>query len=96
MYEIRLTEDAENDLQALDARWRATVIDALKRYLTHQPTAVSKSRIKKLRDLKLPQYRLRVDAIRVYYDVFDDHVIVYGIISKSTSTDWLNEKGQRS
>ncbi len=38
--------------------------------------------IKRLRGLKRPQYRLRVDDIRVYYDVIETNVEVLAIIGK--------------
>jgi mRNA interferase RelE/StbE len=93
MYELRLTTNAENDLRALDAKFRASVIAAMREHLTHEPAKTSKSRIKRLRELKLPQYRLRVATIRVYYDVGEDFVMVYGIVPKAASYDWLDEHG---
>ena len=44
-------------------------IDAIKSHLGTDPTKISKSRIKRLQALSKPQYRLRVDDLRVYYDV---------------------------
>jgi hypothetical protein len=41
------------------------VRDTISRHLRHEPTKVSKSRIKRLRGLSQPQYRLRVGDIRV-------------------------------
>ena len=41
------------------------VTEAIERHLTHEPTKISKSRIKRLRGLSQPQYRLRVGDIRV-------------------------------
>ena len=93
MYELRLTTNAENDLRSLDAKFRASVIDAMRTHLAHEPAKTSKSRIKRLRDLKLPQYRLRVETVRVYYDVGEDHVMIHGIVSKAASYNWLDEHG---
>ena len=64
-------------------------------HLPHDPTAESKSRIKRLRDLRKPQYRLRVDDLRVFYDVEMDEVIVHGIVEKTHADDWLQETGER-
>ena len=50
---------------------------------THEPTKVSKSRIKRLRGLSQPQYRLRVGDIRVFYDVTETTVHVLAIIPKA-------------
>lgn len=93
MYEIRLTRNAENDLRALDARWRTGVLAGMREHLSHQPTMVSKSRIKKLRELRLPRYRLRVGEIRIYYDVGEDYVMVHGIVPKDKSIEWLKVYG---
>jgi mRNA interferase RelE/StbE len=93
MYELRLTTNAENDLRALDARFRSSVIAAMRAHLTHEPTKTSKSRIKRLQELRLPQYRLRAETIRVYYDVGEDYVMVYGIMPKAASYKWLDENG---
>src|SRR4030095_605923 len=45
-------------------------------------TKTSKSRIKRLRGLRRPQYRLRVDNTRVFYDVIDEAVAVLAIVPK--------------
>lgn len=50
---------------------------------------LSKSRIKRLRELRRPPYRLRVDEFRVYYDVEGAVVTILGIVAKSASYDWL-------
>ncbi len=93
MYELRLTKNAENDLRTLDAKFRAVVLASMRTHLTHEPTKSSKSRIKRLRELRLPQYRLRIETIRVYYDVDKDFVMVHGIVPKADSGDWLDENG---
>ena len=62
-------------------------------HLTHEPTKVSKSRIKRLRGLSQPQYRLRVDDIRVFYDVTETQVQVLAIVTKAEAQSWLDEEG---
>jgi len=52
--------------RALPAHVRAEVRDAIEVHLRHEPTKVSKSRIKRLRGLSQPQFRLRVGDIRVF------------------------------
>ncbi len=69
--------------------------DALEVHLRHEPTRISKSRIKRLRKLTHPQYRLRVDDLRVFYDVEGDEVQVLAIVEKSGADDWLREMGGR-
>ena len=75
---------------------RAAVLDALETYLRFEPTKSRKSRIKRLRGMKRPQNRLRVDEIRVYYDVTEDTVEVLAIITKSEAQAWLEGKGERT
>ena len=94
-YEIVLAPEAVEDLQSLKASARAEVQDAMERYLRHQPTKISKSRIKRLRGLSRPQYRLRVgDQIRVFYDVTDNTVEVLAIVPKSEADQWLERYGE--
>ena len=63
-YEIILAPEAASDLKRLNARLRSEIRDALERHLRHEPTKTSRSRIKRLRGLSRPQYRLRVGEIR--------------------------------
>jgi mRNA-degrading endonuclease RelE of RelBE toxin-antitoxin system len=94
-HRIVITTNAAEDFKSLDARQRATVQDALKVHLTHEPTKESKSRIKRLKDITTPQYRLRVDDLRVFYSVIGTDVIVQGIVSKEGVNQWLKERGKK-
>ena len=78
-YAITLAPEAANDLKKLAARVRAEVRDAIEIHLRHQPTRTSKSRIKRLRAIAKPQYRLRVGEVRVFYDVDESTVFVLAI-----------------
>ena len=93
-YEIILAPEAANDLKRLKAPLRAEVREALERHLRHEPTKTSRSRIKRLRGLSRPQYRLRVGEIRVFYDVANSSVEVLAIIAKSQAEGWLREAGE--
>jgi mRNA-degrading endonuclease RelE of RelBE toxin-antitoxin system len=94
-YEILLAPEAVEDLQNLKANVRAEVQDAMERYLRHQPTKTSKSRIKRLRGLSRPQYRLRVgDDVRLFYDATEDTVEVLAIVPKSEADQWLERYGE--
>jgi mRNA-degrading endonuclease RelE of RelBE toxin-antitoxin system len=95
-YEIRITEYARADFLALDARWRSKVKRALEVHLRHEPTKVSRSRIKRLRGVRKPQYRLRVEEIRVFYDIGNDFVAVHGIAPKSQAEEWLSRYGEQN
>ena len=92
-WEIVLAPQAIEDLRRLSARHRANVRDALETHLRHEPRKVSRSRIKRLRGLSKPQYRLRVEEIRVFYDVRESRVEVLAIVPKSAAADWLEEQG---
>ena len=59
-HEIILAQEAVEDLKQLSARDRAIVIDALEIHLRFEPEKLSKSRIKRLKGIRKPQYRLRV------------------------------------
>ena len=90
-FRIELVAAAKADLGRLRGADRAKALDRIEMHLTHQPTGQSRSRIKRLRPGTYPPYRLRVDDIRVYYDVDETRqlVIVLGIVAKSASAAWL-------
>jgi len=92
-YEVILAPDAADAYKKLSAHIRSQVRDALEIHLRHEPTKVSKSRIKRLRGLSRPQYRLRVDEIRVFYDVKETTVEILAIIQKSEAQKWLDKEG---
>lgn len=91
--EIILAPEALQDLRRLSARDRAEVRDALEAHLRHEPTKVSRSRIKRLRGLSKPQYRLLVSEIRLFYDVHEEEVEVLAIVPKPEAAAWLEEQG---
>ena len=93
-YVIILAPGAVHELHALPAYHRAQVRDEIERHLRHEPTKLSKSRIKRLRGLSRPQFRLRVGDTRVFYDVTDTAVEVLAIVSKAQAEVWLEEHGQ--
>lgn len=94
-YKIIISQSAQKDFEKLDAKWRSSVKGAMKKHLENSPKQESKSKIKRLRGLRQPQYRLRVDKIRVFYDVNDDknRVEVLGFIMKPKTFEWLDKHG---
>ena len=68
-YSIEFTETALEDLRKLRAVDRSKIEDAIETFLRYEPERVTKSRIKRLRGMISPQYRLRVDDHRIFYDV---------------------------
>jgi len=88
-FAIVLAPEAVEDLKRLKAAVRGTVKDAMETHLRHEPVKTSRSRIKRLRGLSRPQYRLRVGDIRVFYDVAEGVVEVLAIVPKSETAAWL-------
>ena len=95
-FEIVLAPSAINELRRLRADTRSRVRDAIERHLRHEPTRLSRSRIKRLRGLDRPQYRLRVGEIRVFYDVVEATVEVLAIVSKDQAQAWLDQEATRT
>lgn len=95
-HRVTLSPQASAQFRGLCAYDRAKVRDAIDEHLVHNPTVESKSRIKRLRDLRKPRYRLRVEDLRVFYDVEQDEVVVHGIVEKNHAEEWLAETGERT
>ena len=93
-FEIILAPEAVGDFRSLRANIRSTVRDALETHLRHEPMKTSRSRIKQLRGLARPQYRLRVGEIRIFYDVSAETVEVLAIIPKTEAAKWLEQFGK--
>lgn len=92
-YSIVLAPEAVDDFRALGAHVRAKVRDAMETHLRHEPRKTSRSRIKRLRGLRRPQYRLRVDDVRIFYDVEDRTVEILAIVGKAETEAWLAQFG---
>jgi mRNA-degrading endonuclease RelE of RelBE toxin-antitoxin system len=88
-FEIVLAPEAVEDLKRLRASVRADIRAALETHLRHEPKKVSRSRTKRLRGLRKPQYRLRVGEVRIFYDVTETTVEVLAIAAKSEAQSWL-------
>ncbi len=94
-YDILFAPEAVEDLTNLPASVRAEVRGCVERHLRHEPAKTSRSRIKRLRGLSRPQYRLRVgDDVRVFYDVTEDEVEILAIVQKSEALQWLEHYGE--
>lgn len=92
--EIILSPEAVDDLRDLKANIWAAVRDAIEEHLRHEPTKTSKSRVKRLQGLSLPQYRLRVEDVRVFYDVAEKTAEILAIVSKDEADKWLRKAGE--
>lgn len=93
-YEIVLAPEAVEDLARLHSSRRAEVRDALETHLRYEPDQTSRTRIKRLRGLSHPKFRLRVGEIRVFYDIEGDSVQVLAVVSKSDAAAWLEAWGE--
>src|SRR5207244_12581256 len=91
---ILLAPEAVEDLRRLKAKERSAVKEALETHLRHEPTKTSRSRIKRLRGVARPQYRLRVEEVRVFYDVSGSDVQVLAIVPKPEAESWLAQFGR--
>ena len=88
-FSIVLAPEAVEDFKKLKANIRADVRAALETYLRHGPEKVGRSRIKRLRGIRRPQYRRRVGEVRVFYDVSGATVEILAIVAKSEAAQWL-------
>ena len=91
-YDLVLAPEAARQYTGLPADFRAQVRDTLEKHLRHDPGRTSRSRIKRLRGIVRPQYRLWVGEIRVYYDVAGAVVEILAVIRKSEAERWLAER----
>jgi len=92
---ILLAPEALEDLRRLEPGVRSGVRAAIELHLRHEPTKVSRSRIKRLRGLQRPQFRLRIGDVRVFYDVIGSEVQVLFVAEKATAAERLAEFGER-
>ncbi len=88
-YQIRYSSEAVEQLKKLRVFDRTAILDQVGQVLTVDPTVVSKSRIKRLREPAPTQYRLRLGEFRVFYDVEEEAVLVIQVLSKQDSIEYL-------
>ena len=69
-FEVLFEPDAIEHLQSLSARDRTTVLDAVRKQLTHTPTRETRNR-KQLQPNPLARWELRVGSFRVFYDCIE-------------------------
>jgi len=95
-YEITFAPEALEDLKRAPKTDAKTVLDGIEHHLRHTPELISRSRIKRLRALHSPQYRLRLDDWRVFYDVEEREVWIRGVVRKPDANAWLEQFGDPS
>jgi mRNA-degrading endonuclease RelE of RelBE toxin-antitoxin system len=70
-YRIEYSPDVENHLRALTARQRSLVLDTVVSQLAHAPNVETRNR-KPMRPNPIAPWELRIDRLRVYYDVQEE------------------------
>ena len=88
-FAIVLAPEAVEDFKGLKANVRADIRAALETHLRHEPKKVSRSRIKRLRGLRKPQYRLRIGEVQIFYDVTGTTVEILATVAKLEADSWL-------
>jgi mRNA-degrading endonuclease RelE of RelBE toxin-antitoxin system len=88
-YEIRYSNEAVEQLKRLRAFDRTAILDQIEQLLRVNLAAVSKSRIKLLREPAPTQYRLRVGEFRIFDDVAEEVVLIIQVLSKHDSIGYL-------
>ena len=93
VYEIILKRSAIADLDALRKYDATQIADPMERHLQHDPTKESKNRIKRLRGLSNPDYRLRVGDYRVFYVADEDarRIDVLRVMHKNQTLPYYKE-----
>lgn len=69
-YRIEYTKETKGHLQALSARQRSILLDAVEAQLADQPAVQTRNR-KRMRPNVLATWELRVGNLRVYYEVIE-------------------------
>ncbi len=94
-YEVVIARNGLEQYKKLDARRRSALKRAMRDHLETAPRHESKSRIKRPRGLRQPQYRLRVGEMRIFYDVneVENRVEVLGFVKKPDTSRWLRDYG---
>ena len=70
-YHIEYSPATDDHLRALTARQRAVVFDAVNEQLAHQPGIETRNR-KPMRPNPMAPWELRIDELRVYYEIADE------------------------
>jgi len=92
-FEIILKPSAVSDMDGLRKYDATTIADRMEKHLVHEPDRESKSRIKRLRGIKNPDYRLRVGEYRVFYNIeeAEGRVVVLRILHKDQTHEYYKE-----
>ena len=90
-YGIRLKPSAIRDMDRLKKHDATRIADGMEQHLAFEPMKESKSRIKRLKGISDPDYRLRIGDYRVFYNVVDDRVDVLRVMHKKETYGYYEE-----
>ena len=92
-YEIVLKPSAVADMDKLRKYYATQIAEAMEKHLQHEPTKVSKTRIKRLRGFRNPDYRLRIGGYRAFYTVDEEarRVEVLRVMHKDETQSYYEE-----
>lgn len=90
-YEIQLKPSAIRDLDRLRKYDATRIVDGMEKHLEYEPMKESRSRIKRLRGISDPDYRLRIDDYRVFYNVTKSQVQVLRVMHKNDTHEYYEE-----
>jgi len=75
VFEIKFTDDAKVDLRYFTRAQQSGILDAIEKQLRHQPSVETKNR-KKLRENIIATYELRINKVRVFYNIYGSENVV--------------------
>ena len=92
-YEIILKPSAMKDMDKLSRYDAKMILDVMEESLEGEPAKESKSRIKRLRGITDPDYRLRAGDYRVFYSIDNavGQVNVLRILHKEETNEYYQE-----
>ena len=80
MYRIQFSREAEEHLEELTVRKQRIVVDEIDKQLRFEPAVPTRNR-KRMRKNPIAPWELRIDDIRVYYEVKEDPESVVSILA---------------
>ena len=90
-FEIKMTSEAEEDLNYFRAYERGVIVDGMKNHLRIDADKESKRR-KRLRPNPIAPFELRIDNYRVFYDLEDRTVWVISVGWKEHNDVYIRGK----
>lgn len=90
-YGIVLKPSAIRDMDRLRKVDAARIADGMEKHLETEPRRESRSRIKRLRGIRDPDYRLRIGDHRVFYNVVGNRVNVLRVMHKDETQEYYRE-----